>query len=118
MIVVVTGGRDLYPTTLTATAFGGLAGALKALKQTQEGLVLRHGACRGADESAAQIARILGVETDAYPADWDTHGKAAGPIRNREMLQGADLLLALPGGRGTENCKKTARELGVPVVEL
>jgi hypothetical protein len=58
-------------------------------------------------------------------ADWDSHGKAAGPMRNRTMLAGvnspvsnADLLIAFKGGRGTADCVRQARELGIPVIEV
>lgn len=47
--------------------------------------VLIHGACRGADLLAATVADGLGWRSYSYPADWNKHGKAAGPIRNREM---------------------------------
>lgn len=56
---------------------------------------LIHGACGkkdkdghvilGADLFAAEIAQEWGWLIEPYPADWDAHGNAAGPIRNREM---------------------------------
>jgi hypothetical protein len=45
-----------------------------------------HGDCRGADKMAAEAAEELGQEPIPYPADWGKHGKAAGIIRNQEML--------------------------------
>ena len=50
-------------------------------------VTLVHGAAPGADSMAGRIGKELGFEVRAYPADWTTHGKAAGPIRNRAMLQ-------------------------------
>jgi Protein of unknown function (DUF2493). len=53
-----------------------------------------------------------------YVAAWDDFGKAAGPIRNREMAQaGADLCLAFPLGesRGTWNCVNECKKAGIPV---
>jgi len=48
------------------------------------------------------------------------HGRAAGPIRNRQMLEEfrPAIVLAFPGGAGTANCVKTARELGILVKEI
>lgn len=46
---------------------------------------LIHGAAKGADLIAAEIAQERGWLIEPYPADWDAHGKAAGAIRNREM---------------------------------
>jgi hypothetical protein len=90
--------------------------------------VVIHGACtdpptgrlRGADRWADEWARAHGVPVEAYPAEWGTYGKAAGPIRNRRMLvQGnPELVLAFPGGTGTAHMVKLARQAGVPVVEL
>lgn len=47
-----------------------------------------HGSARGADLIAAALAaEIFGADSvEPYPADWERHGKRAGPIRNQEML--------------------------------
>ena len=78
-----------------------------------------HGACAGADRMCAMVARSFGADTEAHPAEWKKYGKAAGPIRNRQMLEsGVNLLVAFPGGRGTNNAVMTARDLGIPVWDL
>jgi len=59
---------------------------VEELKQFKEGTVIIHGACRGADSACASVASTLGFEVRAYPADWETHGRAAGPTRNQQML--------------------------------
>jgi hypothetical protein len=48
--------------------------------------VLIHGAARGADSIAARLAYAMGIEVLAFPADWDRHGRGAGPLRNQRML--------------------------------
>lgn len=58
--------------------------------------VIVHGACpTGADALAARIANEGGRWThEPHPADWAKHGRAAGPIRNQEMVDaGADMAL-------------------------
>jgi len=45
-----------------------------------------HGDARGADKLAAYMAEFLGMNPIPYPAKWTQYGKAAGPIRNKEML--------------------------------
>jgi hypothetical protein len=60
----------------------------------------------------------LGFTAEPHPADWAQHGKAAGMIRNREMVAlGADVVLAFPLGRspGTRGCIRTAEEAGLTV---
>jgi YspA, cpYpsA-related SLOG family len=49
-------------------------------------LVIVEGDARGADTIAGQVARALHLDLVIVPADWNTHGKAAGPIRNKQML--------------------------------
>lgn len=81
--------------------------------------VLIHGAARGADTMAANIASSLGWDVESYPADWDKHGRSAGPIRNQQMVDlGADICLAFPLGesRGTRHCMKIAEKAGIKVV--
>lgn len=56
------------------------------LARFPRGTVVIHGAARGADTLAAEEARALGFAVRAYPARWDTEGKAAGPLRNQRML--------------------------------
>lgn len=112
MRLVVTGGRDYRDVDAVEEAFAGLvAGGLTAMA---------HGGATGLDTLAARVAYQAGVSVTVYFADWGTHGRAAGPIRNRYMLEDfkPDFLLAFPGGRGTKNCAKTAREMGIPVKEI
>lgn len=48
--------------------------------------VLIEGEAAGADTLAADWARSREIPIEAYPANWNEHGRAAGPIRNRQML--------------------------------
>ncbi len=82
-------------------------------------VVIIHGACpTGADLHAARWASDFDVRQETYPANWGQHGKAAGPIRNQQMVDaGADVCLAFPLGasRGTRDCMARARKAGIPV---
>lgn len=49
--------------------------------------VVIHGACRGADLMADRAAKRIGIKRERYPAEWAKYGRAAGPIRNSEMLK-------------------------------
>jgi hypothetical protein len=82
--------------------------------------VLIHGAARGADLLAVDWAIRHQIPLLEFGADWAAHGKAAGPIRNRRMLlEGKpDLVIAFPGGKGTENMVNQARKAGVQVEEI
>lgn len=77
-----------------------------------------HGAARGADELAAWIAECLDLPVQAFPADWQTHGKRAGFLRNLQMLdEQPDLVIAFQrnGSRGTQHTIDQARKRGIPV---
>lgn len=64
--------------------------------------VIVHGAARGADAMAAQIARSLGIVERGYPADWRTFGKRAGVLRNLALLEmEPNLVIAFWDGRST-----------------
>lgn len=73
----------------------------------------------------------LGFRADMVicPADWNRHKKAAGPIRNNQMLillrtlaavgyEPGVIAFPLPGGRGTQDMMKKARDEGFPVREI
>lgn len=74
-----------------------------------------HGDATGVDREVARILDHQGLLVKGFPADWEEHGLAAGFIRNRQMAQECDLLLAFPGGNGTEHMIKTCLKLGKEV---
>lgn len=93
---------------------------LARLYELGEDVTVIHGACRGADQLAGQVAKSLGYRVLEFPADWDKHGKSAGPIRNRLMLdQKPDLVIAfhsnLDSSRGTKDSVTEARRRHIPV---
>lgn len=73
------------------------------------------GGARGADQLAQDWASYRRVACRVFNADWETHGRAAGPIRNQLMLDDGtpDLVMAFPGNRGTADMVRRATELGV-----
>lgn len=81
---------------------------------------LAHGACSGADTIAAEWAKERGVDVMPYPADWPTHGRRAGPMRNGRMLreERPDVVVAFPGGTGTADLVKQAKRFNIRVVEI
>jgi hypothetical protein len=78
-----------------------------------------HGGASGADAMAGRWALANDVPCMVFPADWKTHGKAAGPIRNAEMLTKGvpDCVVAMPGGRGTSDMVRKAEAAGVPIYQ-
>lgn len=60
--------------------------------QFREGDTVIHGGARGIDTWAGEEAAKLGATCQVWPADWDNHGKNAGVIRNRHMLDEAHYL--------------------------
>lgn len=75
------------------------------------------GMARGADVLAFSWAKSRGFPIDCYPADWQAHGRAAGPIRNQQMIDTGkpDLVIAFPGGAGTQDMMRRARATGIKV---
>lgn len=112
MRICVCGGRD-YNDKETVWR------ALDTIKAIMPNFTLVHGDAKGADSLADAWARYNGIETDPFPADWELHGKSAGPIRNRQMIaSGIDLLLAFPGGRGTADMVAACKKAEVVVKEM
>lgn len=75
------------------------------------------GGARGVDQLAVVWAKLNGVPYRVFKADWNEHGKAAGPIRNTEMSRHADALIAIWDGesRGTKDMIQQMEALGKPV---
>jgi len=88
--------------------------------------LLLHGGARGADAAIGRAAQQLGWSALVMPAQWQLHGRAAGPIRNRELIEEAVaravahtspgslasvLVVAFPGGPGTASLVQQARRM-------
>lgn len=109
---LVCGGRDFNDWQY-------MQSKLEQLLKIEWMFVLVHGDCRGADRLAAGWAKWKELIVEAYPADWNTYGKAAGGIRNQEMLDsGLDGVIAFPGDVGTADMVRIAIKAGVPVWDL
>lgn len=110
MRLLVCGGRDFEDTEHAYAVLDRL--------HRQQGIdVLIEGNARGADRIAGYWARRNGVTNLKFPADWDKHGKAAGAIRNQQMIEEGrpDMVLAFPGGRGTADMTRRARAAGITI---
>ena len=61
------------------------------------------GTARGADRLGEQVAAKHNIPIKRFPADWDTYGKRAGYLRNADMAEYGDMLVAVWDGvsRGT-----------------
>lgn len=89
----------------------------KVLERLPRESVVVHGGARGADRMADTIARSLGLQVEEYKADWGRHGRAAGFVRNRLMIDTKpDLVVAFWDGRstGTEHTLRLAGRLRIP----
>lgn len=75
------------------------------------------GTARGVDRLGEKWAAFNKIPVKSFPADWDKHGKAAGPIRNRQMAEYADALVCLWDGKskGSKHMIDIANELGLAV---
>jgi len=91
------------------------------IKRLPAGSVVIEGGAQGADQLAGLYARRAGLEVEEYPADWETYGKGAGPVRNRQMLEEGCPTEVLAfvhdptNSPGTANMVLQALALGLPV---
>lgn len=111
--LIIAGGRDFHDYNRLAVVFqNGLIGPLKQYRVS-----VVSGMARGADILGRDYAAAIGCPVYEFPADWDTHGKRAGFLRNQEMADFADGLLAFWDGksRGTADMIGRMRRLGKPV---
>lgn len=82
--------------------------------------IIVHGAARGADRMANDVAEALGLTVEPHKAQWDLYGRSAGVRRNQEMLDsGIDQVHAfhddLGHSKGTGDMVRRAKKAGVPV---
>lgn len=76
------------------------------------------GGAKGVDQFAVRFARLTGLRTKVFTADWANEGLSAGPRRNLKMAHAADEVIAFWDGesKGTANMIKATRSLGKPII--
>jgi hypothetical protein len=70
------------------------------------------GGARSADKLGEKFADEYKISKIVFHADWEKHGRAAGPIRNKEIIENADVVFAFWDGfsRGTASTIQFAKE--------
>jgi len=106
--VIIAGGRDYH----------NYETLLEAITESQFDITtVVSGGAKGVDALGERYAEEMNKELNVFNADWETHGRAAGPIRNRKMAENAEALIAIWDGqsRGTKNMIETATKKGLLV---
>jgi len=108
--VIIAGTRDFnnYPL---------LCRKLDYFLQNLTNIEIVSGCARGADQMGEKYAQDHGLFIKRFPADWDSNGKAAGPIRNTQMADYGTHLVAFWDGesKGTKNMIDTAKKKGLDI---
>jgi hypothetical protein len=109
--VIIAGGRNFNDYPLLKTTVD------KLLENITDEITVLCGQAKGADTLGEQYAKEKGYAISYYPADWERYGKIAGYLRNAQMAQNADALVAFWDGksRGTKHMIGLAIEYGLKV---
>ena len=84
--------------------------------------IIIHGGAKGADSLAGNLATSLKMKVIKFPADWDKYGKAAGVLRNQQMLDEGhpDLVVYfhkdIENSKGTRDMLKRATDSGIRTI--
>lgn len=111
--VIIAGSRGFSDYDLLRTKCDRILSGISTGRQ----IVVVSGTARGADQLGERYARERGFAVRQFPADWERHGKQAGYLRNREMAENADALIAFWDGQshGTKMMIDLAMERGLNV---
>lgn len=119
MKLIIAGGRDFEDKTLACKKFIEFCQFLNRDKLHKINPVTEivSGTARGADKTGEWVAGFYSIPVAKFPADWDKHGKRAGYLRNAEMADCADALLAFWDGKskGTKHMIDLATKKGLIV---
>lgn len=127
--ILVCGGRTygVLPPNPTAKEFIQATAERRILTKTLDKILLKteieciiQGGAKGADRLGKEWANLNNIPCEEYKANWNKHGRAAGIIRNQEMLTEAKPTVAVvcPGGNGTADMVRRLKAAGIPLVEI
>ena len=111
--IIIAGGRDFTDYNLLKEKTDKI---LQEKKVTHK-IVIISGCARGADTLGLRYASENAFDVEEYPADWNKYGKKAGYVRNVEMAENADALIAFWDGKskGTKHMIDIATERNLPI---
>lgn len=111
MKVIVAGSRTIKDLSTVSKAING-----SGFKITE----LVSGTAKGVDQLGEVWATAMGIPIKRFPANWNVHGNAAGPLRNEEMAKyvgkdGGLVAIWANHSRGTEDMIRRAGVHGLQV---
>jgi len=108
--VIIAGGREFND-------YDYLKRRCSVILRHKKDIIVVSGQAKGADTLGERLAYELGYSVKVFPADWDTHGRSAGYIRNSQMADYADALIAFWDGKskGTGHMIDLAKSKGLQV---
>lgn len=112
MKIIIAGGRDFYDYIKVRDAYLELIDTFLV----HEEIAIVSGCARGADQLGQRLATAYDLELYNFPADWEKYGRKAGPIRNTEMGEFADMALIFWDGesKGTKHMISVMERLNKP----
>lgn len=84
---------------------------------TETEIAVFTGGADGADALGEKYAKERNYTVRRFPADWKTYGRAAGPIRNGQMAEEANILICFWDGKskGTEDMINKAKKKNIQI---
>lgn len=109
--LIIAGGRDFNDIDLLFYRCDNI------LKNITSDIEIVSGNAKGADTLGEQYASKKGFSLKKFPANWSEYGKSAGVIRNKQMAEYADGLIAFWDGRskGTKDMIEQAKKQGLGI---
>lgn len=116
MKVIIAGSRSItdYETVDNAINHALMNWRIKTVRAINEVI---SGGANGVDRLGERWARLNNIPIVILYASWAIQGRAAGPIRNQEMVNRADALIAVWDGKskGTQDIIDRANKKGIKV---
>lgn len=110
MKLIIAGGRHFVGSAQDGSYLMGIHDALTITE-------IVSGGASGADKYGEEWGAHWGIPVKIFPADWNAHGRAAGPIRNKQMAEYADAVVLFPGGDGTDSMADEALAAGIRIFD-
>lgn len=118
MNIIIAGSRTILNKYIINKAIFNGINKIKPniLKEFNKNIIFS-GHANGVDKEGESWAKSFGLPIKIFPAEWEKYGKKAGYIRNKQMIDDADALIAIWDGKskGTKITIDLATKKGIPI---